>query len=78
MSRHVVYMDKRDKRVMQKLAAKALRTYRRWRKMGYTPSQAKAIVHFDIMCLPGGRKNLFAENLLRRYRKESDGPTGEE
>ena len=49
------------------LAAKALRTYRLYRKRGFSPTLARTHAHFAILVLRGGRKNLFAENLLRRY-----------
>ena len=55
----------------KRLAKKALRIYRLYRRMGYTPAQARANAHFAIMCKSGGRKNLYAENLLKRYKNYS-------
>jgi hypothetical protein len=62
-------MDKKHENELKRLAGQTLEKYRIARRSGYSPKVARAHAHFSIMCLSGGRKNLFAENLLRRYKR---------
>lgn len=61
-------INKRHEKELKRLAKIVWLKYRLHRKMGSSPKLARVLAHFSIMVLSGGRKNLFAENLLRRYQ----------
>lgn len=61
-------MEKKYENELKRLAKKALAKYRIARCAGFSPKVARSHAHFSIIVLSGGRKNLFAENLLCRYK----------
>jgi len=61
-------MDKRHQDALKRLAKKALHTYRWARGRGYAPALARIHAHMTMLHLSGGRTNLFAAWLIRRYK----------
>lgn len=51
----------------RRLAKKALRIYRLYRRLGYTPRLAATHAHFSITVMRYGRTNLYAFNRVRGY-----------
>lgn len=49
------------------LAKKALRTYRIYRRLGYSPRLSATHAHFSITVRSGGMTNLYAFNRVRAY-----------
>jgi len=62
-------MEIKYRRHRNKLAKEIIKKYRLYRQMGYSPSLSRINAHFSVTALSGGRKNMFSENALRRYKR---------
>lgn len=59
------------------LAKRLLKSYRIWKHAGYTSDKARYIAEFGIVCMSGGRTNLYAQNRIKFYHR-NDKRTKEE